>query len=799
MSNDLLQLKDHAPPMGDLALPLPLSMPRALWTVPALDEPAHPGRRIIHARTLQLHGRARLDRLGLRAAQGFHKCGSRQDLDWVTAFRLQGFQDGAWRTILVRHDLARPAGDSITWFELGGVVVSGAMIELRGCGTDEGWTPWNLAEGACLLEGELLDPIAPCREQWLQVAAINLSNLPDGVSAVLADGSVRYTTPELNVGFSLSRPGFSFLSLAGEDPALAETNTLFLKPGHWQQGPHLHEVGAAPAMDATVRFDVAGTVTVNGASVIYDFHAGGRQHALHWQVTSSGLRLHARRSAGRAFLAWQSTTWRIATRNSVTPSHTIGRILHVGEAGRLALPVLVNLPRFGTLQISSDSPATSVRVDAIRVRDHNLIELKFGEQARPDGTYDVCSEAAEASFNFTPVTPPDRLRADAPPEAHRAWVRTGFTALTYRPEMGTLSNNGASMPCAISMDTWSAYIFAHGEILPGFQAHELLRDSLERWLDGGQSYADGRLLQDGKVHDAQDEYLMTGAAALRGLADFLQHAAAPEWFGGQLPAIRTRLAAMRTRDLDGDGLIESAWRTGVSGTGQWSTCWFDVISFGWKDAFTNAILYPALRGLAHSFLQHQLVAEAADLTAWADRLEKNYLAAFLNPATGWLAGWRCKADRLHDYAFLMVNGCAINAGLVPAELARTICEGLLREMRQVGLPDAGHGLPGNLHPIPDQDLADILQGFPFGYYQNGGRTHAQARHFVMALYRCGLTTEADRLLFELCRGYAEARVFGGNQSGVDWRSWDDRPCGYEGLLTDQFGMLEVIFHRYGRR
>jgi hypothetical protein len=34
---------------------------------------------------------------------------------------------------------------------------------------------------------------------------------------------------------------------------------------------------------------------------------------------------------------------------------------------------------------------------------------------------------------------------------------------------------------------------------------------------------------------------------------------------------------------------------------------------------------------------------------------------------------------------------------------------------------------------------------------------------------------------------------------VDWRSWDDRPCGYEGLLTDQFGMLEVIFHGYGLR
>ena len=50
----------------------------------------------------------------------------------------------------------------------------------------------------------------------------------------------------------------------------------------------------------------------------------------------------------------------------------------------------------------------------------------------------------------------------------------------------------------------------------------------------------------------------------------------------------------------------------------------------------------------------------------------------------------------------------------------------------------------------------------------------------------------------MCVGYAEARTFGGNKSGIDWRYWDDRPCGYEGLLTDQFGMLEVILSRYGK-
>ncbi|MBP6506272.1 MAG: hypothetical protein KA257_01795 [Opitutaceae bacterium] len=798
MTNDLLQLKDLAPPMGDLAAARGLAATRALWTAPLAHETGLPESRIIHARALQLHGAARLDRLGLRTAPGYHKCGSRQDPDWVTAFRLLTFYAGEWRTTLAQSDLPRPTEGMTHWFDLGGLTAEGVLIELRGSGTDEGWTPWNLAEGACVLEGELLTPLAPRCERALELSGVDLKNLPTGIAARHANGEVRFETNTFAVGFYLSRPGFSFLSLTGEDPTLAEHNTLFLRPGAFWQGPRLHAVGAAPAMDTAVRFNATGTTTVKDNTITYDFTSDGQHYTLGWTVTPRGLRLHARRVSETTRQVWQSSAWTLALRNSVAPSHTLGRLLPSGETGGVALPAILHLPRFGSLRLTADSAQVTLRTDVFRSLDCNTVELKLGEERLANGTYLLPAGLFEATIELTPVTPPALLRADAPEAARLALARTAYTALTYRPDMGTLSNNGASMPCAICMDTWSSFIFALGEIVPGLDAAELLRTSLERWLDGGQSYAGGRLLQDGKLHEAEDEYLMTGAAGLRGLADYLAHRATPEWFALRLPRIRARLAAMRARDLDGDGLIESAWRTGVSGTGQWSTCWFDVVSFGWKDAFANAILYPALRSLAATFAQHDLAEEAAALTAWADRLEENYLPTFHNPATGWIAGWRCKADQLHDYAFLAVNGAAITAGLVPLPLARDICERLLHEMAHVAVPAATHGLPGNLRPIPDSDLADIMQGYPMGYYQNGGRTHAQTRHFVMALYRCGLDAPADRILLELCTGLAEAQVFGGNQSGVDWRGWDDRPCGYEGLLTDQFGVLEAVFHRYGQ-
>ena len=185
-----------------------------------------------------------------------------------------------------------------------------------------------------------------------------------------------------------------------------------------------------------------------------------------------------------------------------------------------------------------------------------------------------------------------------------------------------------------------------------------------------------------------------------------------------------------------------------------------------------------------------------NLVHWANSLREAYFKTFFNPATGRFAGWVCQEGKLHDHAFLPLNGAAVAAGLVEASVGKQILLGLLAEMKHVKMPKAHFGLPGNLLPIPDEDLADITQGYPFGYYQNGGLTHAQTCHFLRGLYKVDLQQEADCILDELCSGFASGRVYGGNKSGVDWRYWDGRPCGYEGLLTDQFGFLAIALERY---
>jgi hypothetical protein len=138
-----------------------------------------PKKRIIHQRVVRLHGPARLHRLGVRRGAGYHKCGSRQDLDWVTGLRVLALRGGRWRVLLQRDGLKAGIPGVVDWFNLPRVVTTGVIIELRRSGIDGGWTPWNLAMSAFVLEGEVLNPPA-LREERLLTAGADPPRRPAG-------------------------------------------------------------------------------------------------------------------------------------------------------------------------------------------------------------------------------------------------------------------------------------------------------------------------------------------------------------------------------------------------------------------------------------------------------------------------------------------------------------------------------------------------------------------------------------------------------------------------------------------
>ncbi len=801
-SLDLLTLLEPAAPHGGLGLRNSSGATTAIWREAPADA-GLVGKRIVHARTLRLAGPTRLRRLGVRPAPGYHKCGSEGQWDWVVAFRLLAFTEQGWRTILAQEDLPEPAGPDAEplWFDLDSVVASAAVIEVLRSGLDGYWPGWNLTQDAFVLEGDE-PPMPKQRERRLGIVEVDPIGLPAEVTAEILPGEVRYRAPGYAVGFSLGRAGLSFLALDDEQSGKVDRNLLFDAPGAHLQGIMLHPVGQASLVGPASRCDVTGEVTVEGNRVRYDITIpdAGQRIELDWVMHADRIELNAVRHGEADLEAWESSIWQIAWDPGVAATDTMGQVRREGRTGLLDLPVLLHAPGHGNLLVSSADAEIAWRSDADRPQGWMLGELKLGESQTEHGTYLLRQGTYRAAVTWSVGHFGMAARPGTPEPIAKALRRTAITGLSYRADTGTYSNNADSMHCPMSMDSWSALANQCGEITPGIDARLMLRDSLERWLDGGPGYASGIMRDGDELRPAEDEYLISGVGTVLGLAEHLEQAEdAADWLRPYRPALARKLTELADRDLDGDGLIESPHRTGVSGEYNWSTNWYDTVSFGWKDAYVNAFLYRALRILARELPRLGHADLAGGLEQWADRLQAAYLPTFFNPKTGWFAGWRCKEGQLHDYAFLSVNAMVINSGVVADETARKVARLLWQEYQRLGAPDPRWGLPCNLWPIPDRDLPELMHGLPHGFYLNGALSHSQSRHFVEALYRWGMSEEADELLTALCTSLADGTAFGGSQSGIDWKYWDGGPCGYEGQLTEQFSIMAVAMERYGRK
>ncbi len=779
---------------------------RSQWVTPLAGEVGAPARRIIHVRTVRMPEGARLTRLGFRRGNGYFKCGSRSNTDRVVAYRLLVWRQQQWQVVEQSLDLPEPEHDQTYWVDLQNLETTSAIVECRRCEVDGWWTPWNLANSGVVLEG-----LVPATQQRvsreLVVAQMDVSRLPSGLCVERRADEIRFSSRFLEVGFRTKTPGFSYLAIDGQGNGQTHKNVLSIPSSlvwgtihpqfcHYAAaGIRLHPVGGDEALGFLQR-KISGTTRIEGNFVSYDVSIGdtGQRYELRWEVLPEQLKLHAIRSAASSMRAWESSAWHMGLNGAVIPPVAFGVPTQAGETGLMPLPVLLHWPGMGLLKIELTSGDALFRSDCIRPVQTSTAELKIGEVAQAEGDYLLPAGRHEATVVMSLTEHHTSLSPNTPRPVVEAVRSTLLAGLPFRADTSTLSNNGQSMHAPICMDCWSAVAARAGQLLPELNAMDLLRLSLERWLDGAPGYGSGRVSKGETL--LEDEYLMTGTAALSGLADYLKFAATPQWLGQYGDAIAAQIERMRGRDIDGDGLIESAQRQGISGRHEWSTCFYDVISFGWKDAFSNALLYQALTKLADALPRPGKCHLAPNLATWIRQLHANYAPAFFNPATGWLAGWRCSQNKLHDYAFLFVNGVAVCAGLLEGQMARTAIHKLWDELAGLGFEDFRLGLPGNLRVIPESDLADPQRFLSGDCYQNRGATHSQSRHFVQAMYEVGLTEQADHLLEELCTSLADGSAFGGCGSGVDWRRWDGSPSGYEGLLSDQFGLLAVAIDRY---
>ena len=780
---------------------------RAVWAEPLGSEAGAgaPDRRIIHSRMYSAAESVMLKRIGIRVGTGYFKCGGEELSDWVSSLRVLVYEQGGWQEIRWFRDLQRPEQDEVVWLDDLNLSTQAFILEVRASGVDGWWTPWDLAMTGLVLETEVVKT-PTLRLDLLDIASVEgFGDAKVGLGSCVKGDTVVYRFEDYEVGFNLRHPSFSHFRMRGLMPEVELQNQLrasshfFIQPEQMHmahlagQGPRFWLVGG----DAEAGYAAAtmqGTCKVEGNTVSYAvrYPDSGIELNLVWTMAAEGMTLEVERTVPEARHALFDSVWATVFDSKVTPVSTLGEAVKQGETGHVQTPFLLHSPRGGNFMLEQSGTPGTWRYDSIRPLHVTSAEWQVGHSSQANGTYLLEAGTQRNRLEWQLSSANRDISEAAPQSVQDAVARCLPTAFAYRPDASTLSNNSTSIHCYFCLEFWISLTKEFPEV-HGLPTEAFLNETLTRWLTGAPSYASGA--SPDVDHLLDEEYTHSMSSPMYALSEYLLMPGHEDWEGAMMKYIMQKLELLESLDVDGDGLIVSRHRRGISGEHQWSSNWWDVISFGWKDAFVNASTYPMLLNFGKVF-ERRGESELADkMNAWAARLKQSYHQTFWNPDTGWYGGWRDKGGVLHDYGFLFVNGAAAHYGLVPDELLKPMMRSLYEELEAMK-PPYHLGLPGNLRLIPDADLAEIMHGRPYGWYQNGGLTHSQSKHFLGGLYAAGLTAEGDALLEKMAPGLGEGEVFAGLETGVDWRLWNGSPTGYEGVLDDQFGLLAVMKHRW---
>jgi hypothetical protein len=529
------------------------------------------------------------------------------------------------------------------------------------------------------------------------------------------------------------------------------------------------------------------------------------QSTLEWNISvasdSFGMTLSA---AGSGSLPPKSVEMVFPFDPMVTPT----TVLPSGwrDDGSFELPILISAPDFGQMLLRI-TPPSEIRGRLEGSRDNHTVDLVL-ELPQLDATH-------KYTFSFTPVTlaPPPGLQDEAMWRlARRGWfnafqpsARWGDQNRAFSAPPGILANNVISDPCSMSLIFYADHMLWTPVVAEGISVAELVRHAIEFWLEQ-------RTHMTGEVVGYWDyvNFLDANAGPVICAWDYVEATGNLTWLEKTIRRLEFVADFHARRDQDFDGLVE-ATQSGNANTliePDRSSNWFDAVNYGHKDAYANAVIYRSWRCLADLESKLHREEQRARYTKLAERLKAAYARSLYNPETGWIACWRSQDGKLHDYASPVTNGLAIEYGLVDLKEGRKIVEKIWAKMEAAGFHRFELGIPPTLEPIL---RADYLQpeglGSPhredgtdtFQQYENGGISAGHSLHFLVASYLVGEGEKADNALRAILGRQQAGGFQNGEQNagykGIDWTTWDGKPCGYEGYLADVYYFLLTVLLR----
>lgn len=523
------------------------------------------------------------------------------------------------------------------------------------------------------------------------------------------------------------------------------------------------------------------------------------QHAdtgVTWTISNSG--------AGRL----TSTTLRMGFPFDprVTPTTLIpGGWDEKGE--ELLLPAIVSAPDFGQMLLSSDGDC---RAELTGSRQYKITDIWLNIQCPAEGT--------SVSVTLLPLVLPSPAPEIDPAMwrlARRGWFNVFQPGSKWRlsdskvsARTGILSNNVISDPVSFSLWMYADQALWTPELATGISAMDSIRRTLEWWMDEKTSTT-GECIGYWSYYN----FLDSNPSLIIAAWDYVEATGNQEWLKTRIDDLERLSAFLESRNIDEDGLVEAV-QSGNDNTlvePLRSSCWWDAINCGHKDAYSNILIYRAWRCLADLEKQLGRTAQQEKYNRLADGIRESFYPVLFNPANGWFAWWKSEDGELHDYGSPVVNGMAVEYGLVDAETGKQILSRLRAKMDQVGFSNFKLGVPCQLSPVHRSDyLQPAGLGCPqredgtdsFGKYMNGGLNSGHVLHFLAAHYVVGDPEPADSILRQmlghLYRGGFQNGVTDEPPKGIDWADWEGNPQGYEGYLSDGFRFPQALLLRHAK-
>jgi hypothetical protein len=648
--------------------------------------------------------------------------------------------------------------------------------------------PFSILEG---LEfwGSYQEPgYEPPYHRPLAVGTVAAAALP-GQTVVREPHQVTYRSPYFSVGFSLRRPmivhlGWDHLGTGRSAQNLLPHGSVRVE-GNSYCGPTLRTV----ELDADP-YVWSGRVEVDGNRVSYrDLRAvDDFRLDVDFEVDLRGMRMSIRKACARGSRAVEADDWRFVWAGRECITGTLGLPVRAnGRTGVVPLPAMWNAPGHGCLGVRESEPASGqavLQADSWRAKGIGWSGVSLGWQRDPFGALSIEEGTYSASLTLEVTSPSPRGPAPTSPGLLRNWS----SVFGFRPELAGFSNNSLSCNCHMSQYLVADMVAQTADPDPYPAMAELLRYTVELAVKGGPGYGEGFIDNDPSLLIALCRVQETRPDA--------------SWVRAMLPHVE-RLLRRIFAGIDDTGLYRCSTLSGNSGSKRWGSNAWDVVSFGHYDAYGNALVYRALRSVAALLAATGEVELAGRCGAGAERLRSGFRTCFLNPDTGWLAGWRSADGELHDYAFTHVNYMAVCYGLVGPEDARAIVDRLEEKMRQAGLTYFRYGIPVNLVSVRNADApsgndyerADGMDSY--GVYVNGCLTTCWVGYYLTALSMCGFDAKADLVRDQLEEYFATADASGALWAGTEFRTWEGRPCGYEGVCVGSYPVLGAMVQRDG--